>query len=263
VGTLFHFGIPAKGLGLPPTPRESMTITILNNEDHRSTKVDTRASADYGDLVNRAVALSSEFNDLHKEFPLLVHRGAEGDYTAHAILGLDRDENLFVEGDRWITTTMPASMARGPFSLGYVRREESDARPPDMKVMIDEQHPRLRAEGLPVFLPLGGDSAYLEGVKRVLQLVDAGLAFDRVLYPELLAMGLLEEVNIQVAVNSELKYDFNGYYTVGVEKLGEMGGDQLQRLNRLGLLPPIYSLISSLGNFQKLINLKIARLQAA
>lgn len=238
-----------------------MTTTILQSEQHASVRVDTRARREYGDIVNRAVALSSEFNDLHKEFPLLVHRGEGGEYTAHAILGLDRDENLFVEGDRWITHTMPAVIARGPFSLGYVRKEGAadDAPPSDIKVMLDDQHPRLRGDGIPVFLPLGGESAYLEGVKRVLQLIDAGLQADRVLYPELVSMGLLEEVNIRVTVSGDQQFGFDGYYTINTERLQALGGDQLQRLNRLGLLFPIFSLVSSLGNFQRLIRLKAAR----
>ena len=137
-----------------------MSSTILTSDRHLDVRVDTRARREYGDLVNRAVALSTEFDELHKEFPLLVHRGEGGEYTAHAILGLDHDENLFVEGDRWITRTLPATIARGPFSLGYVRKEGAadDAAPADIKVMIDEQHPRLSGEGIPVFLPLGGES---------------------------------------------------------------------------------------------------------
>jgi hypothetical protein len=238
-----------------------MSNTILNNDQHQSICVDTRARREYGDLVNRAVALSTEFDELHKEFPLLVHRGEGGEYTAHAILGLDHDENLFVEGDRWITRTMPAAIARGPFSLGYVRKEGAadDAAPADIKVMIDEQHPRLADGGLPVFLPLGGESTYLQGVKRVLQVIDAGLQADRVLYAELVSMGLLEEVNIRVTVSSDLQYGFDGYYTIDTERFQALGGDQLQRLCRLGLLLPLFCLVSSLGNFQRLINLKITR----
>ncbi len=238
-----------------------MSTTILQSEQHAAVRVDTRALREYGDHVNRAVALSSEFNDLHKEFPLLVHKGQGGEYQAHAILGLERDENLFIEGDRWTTHVIPASLARGPFSLGYVRKEGAaeDAPPADIKVMIDERHPRLVEGGVPVFLPLGGESDYLQGIKRVLQLLDAGLQSDRALYPELVSMGLLEEVNIEVTVTSDLKYGFDGYYTIDTEKLQSLGGNQLQRLNRLGLLAPVFYLVSSLGNFQRLINLKRAR----
>lgn len=240
-----------------------MAIHILTNDQHRALAVDTRARPEYGDLVNRAVALSSEFNDLHREFPLLLRKTTEAPgFVAHAILGFEKDENLFVENDRWTTTHIPAALARGPFSVGYVRAEDGGDAPAGIRVMIDDQHPRLRPDGQPVFLPLGGESPYLDGIKRVLQTVDAGLRADHVLYRELVALDLLEEVKIQISVFPELRYDFSGYHNINQEKLAALGADALLRLHRLGLLPLIYFLMSSLGNFQKLVNLKIARLQS-
>jgi hypothetical protein len=240
-----------------------MAITILTSDQHRSLAVDTRARPEYGDNVNRAIALSAEFNELHREFPLLLRKTQEAPgFIAHAILGFEKDENLFVEGDRWISTAVPATLARGPFSVGYVRGEEGESAPAGIKVMIDDQHPRLRADGQPVFLPLGGETPYLEGIKRVLQTVDAGLRADRLLYRELVEMDLLEEVKIGISVFPELRYDFSGYYAINQEKLAGLGADPLLRLHRLGLLGLVFFLISSLGNFQKLVNLKIARLQS-
>jgi len=244
-----------------------MAISILTSDQHRSVAVDTRARPEYGDTVNRAVALSAEFNELHREYPLLLRKTEEAPgFVAHAILGFEKDENLFVAGDRWISTYIPATMARGPFSLGYIRPEDGGNSPDGVKaqlrVMIDEQHPRLRTEGQPVFLPLGGETPYLQGIKRVLQTVDAGLRVDRLLYRELVAMELLEEVKIQISVFAELRYDFSGYHSINQEKLAALNAEQLHRLHRLGLLAPVYFLISSLGNFQRLVNLKIARLQS-
>jgi hypothetical protein len=239
-------------------------INILTSDQHRSVAVDTRARPEYGDNVNRAVALSAEFNELHREFPLLLRKTDEAPgFVAHAILGFEKDENLFVEGDRWISAHVPATHARGPFSLGYVRGEEGGDVPAGIKVMIDDEHPRVRAGGQPVFLPLGGETPYLEGIKRVLQTVDAGLRADRVFYRELVAMDLLQEVKIEISVFTELRYDFAGYHTIDPEKFAALGAEPLLRLHRLGLLGAVYFLISSLGNFQKLVNLKIARLQAA
>jgi hypothetical protein len=241
-----------------------MAISILTSDQHRSVAVDTRARPEYGDVVNRAVALSAEFNELHREYPLLLRKTDEAPgFVAHAILGFEKDENLFVEGDRWTSTFIPATLARGPFSLGYIRGEDGDNAPAGIKVMIDDQHPRLRADGQPVFLPLGGESPYLEGIKRVLQTVDAGLRVDRLLYRELVAMDLLEEVKIQISVFPELRYDYSGYCSINQEKLTALNAEQLLRLHRQGFLGLVYFLISSLGNFQKLVNLKIARLQSA
>jgi len=245
-----------------------MAISILTNDQHRSIAVDTRARPEYGDVVNRAIALSAEFNELHREYPLLLRKTDEAPgFIAHAILGFEKDENLFVENDRWISSFIPAALARGPFSLGYIRPEGAgETAAPDkaeLRIMIDDQHPRLRTDGQPVFLPLGGESPYLDGIKRVLQTVDAGLRVDRVLYGELIAMELLEEVKISISVFTELRYDFSGYHTINQQKFAALGAEQLLRLHRLGLLGPIYFLISSLGNFQRLVNLKIARLQSA
>ena len=242
-----------------------MTLSILTSDQHRSVAVDTRARPEYGDAVNRSVALSAEFNELHREFPLLLRKTDEAPgFVAHAILGFEKDENLFVENDRWISAHLPAAMARGPFSLGYIRAEESAAQgAAALRVMIDEKHPRLRADGQPVFLPLGGETPYLQGIKRVLQTVDAGVRADRVFYRELAAMELLEEVKIQISVFPELRYDFSGYYSINQEKFAALDAEKLLKLHRSGLLGLVYFLISSLGNFQKLINLKIARLQAA
>lgn len=245
-----------------------MAPSILTSDQHRSIAVDTRARPEYGDTVNRAVALSAEFNELHREFPLLLRKTEEAPgFVAHAILGFEKDENLFVEGDRWISTFIPATLARGPFSLGYVRAGDGDDASAElkasMKIMIDEQHPRVRADGQQVFLPLGGETPYLQGIKRVLQTVDAGLRADRVLYRELLAMDLLGEVKIEISVFPELRYDFSGYHSIDQEKLAALDAEHLFRLHRLGLLGLVYFLISSLGNFEKLVNLKIARLQSA
>jgi len=240
-----------------------MTLSILSSDLHRSIAVDTRARPEYGDTVNRAVVLSAEFNELHREFPLLLRKTDEAPgFVAHAILGFEKDENLFVENERWIATHVPASLARGPFSVGYIRGDEGDDSPAGIRVMVDDQHPRLKPDGQPVFLPLGGESPYLDGIKRVLQTVDAGLRADRILYRELAALDLLEEVQISISVFAELRYDFSGYYAINQEKFAALDAEALLKLHRLGILGLVYFLISSLGNFQRLVNLKIARLQA-
>ncbi len=240
-----------------------MTTTILNNEQHQDLRVDTRARQAYGDMVNRAVIVSSEISQAHKEFPILINRG-EGDEgsSAQIILGFDRDENLFVEDERWTSRYMPASLARGPFSLGYIQRKEDGKDVVDVKVMVDEEHPRLGSEGFPVFLELGGESPYLEGIKKVLQIADAGLQGDKIFYPQLEELDLLEPADIRIRLNSEQEYHFEGFHTINQEKLTSLSGKQLDALNRTGTLALAYYLLSSLDNFQHLIHLKNARAQS-
>lgn len=237
-----------------------MTTAILTNEQHQDIRVDTRAKREYGDLVNRAFVVSAEFNDAHKEFPILLYKDEEtGEFAAHVILGFDRDENLFVEDGRWTSTYMPAGIARGPFSLGYLRRSEGGDETVDLRVMIDDEHPRLSSEGHPVFLELGGEAPYLQGIKKVLQIIDAGMQVDKVFYPQLVEMDLLEPADIRIRLTAEQEYHFTGYHTINQDKLAALSGEQLLKLNKSGTLGLVYFLVSSLGNFQKLIHLKNAR----
>ena len=93
-----------------------MAISILTSDQHRSVAVDTRARPEYGDTVNRAIALSAEFNELHREYPLLLRKtNEEPGFVAHAVLGFEKDENLFVEGDRWTTHFHSGDV--GPWSV--------------------------------------------------------------------------------------------------------------------------------------------------
>ena len=86
-------------------------------------------------MVNRAVALSAEFNELHREFPLLLRKTEEAPgFVAHAILGFEKDENLFVEGDRWTTRSSRRRwhVGRSPWVI-YAQRTATIRRPTSRK----------------------------------------------------------------------------------------------------------------------------------
>lgn len=241
-----------------------MTTTILTSDQHQDLRVDTRATREFGDIVNRAVIFSSEFNAAHKDFPILVHKGEEdGIYTAQVILGFDRDENLFVENERWVSKYIPATLARGPFSLGYIQRKDENTEPPEIRVMVDDEDPRLGSEGHPVFLELGGEAPYLEGIKKVLQTIDAGIQGDKILFPQLEGADLLEPADIRIRLNAEQEYHVTGYLTVNQEKLAALSGEQLLAMNRTGVLALAYYLASSMDNFQQLVYLKNDRARSA
>lgn len=240
-----------------------MAEVILNNDNHLAIKVDTRATKEFGDHVNRAIALSSEIAELHKEFPILLYRNPEtSELVGHAILGLDKDENLFIENDQWITQSIPASHARGPFSIGYQRAKDGENIVDQPVILIDEKSPRIGNQGHAIFLEMGGDTPYLEGIRRVLQIIDAGFKADRSVYPMLQNMGLLEEVAIKVSLNADEHYEFKNYVTVSDAKLRSLNGEQLIELNKSGALAVVFFLLSSLGNFQRLISLKNAKNQS-
>ncbi len=236
-----------------------MPVRILNNIDHRDLKVDPKPRERYGDFVNRAVVMITEYPELHKELPILVHKDSDK-YEAHAILGLESNENLFIEDNQWTTRHLPAALARGPFSFGHQRREKDGQEEQDTVILVDEEDPRCNAtEGEPVFLKLGGESRYLEYIKKTLQMAELGMKADTLFFDLLRELELLEPAAIQVTLNDSLQINFSNYYTINQERLAQLNGDQLLRINRAGFLGSIFYMLSSMSNFNRMIALKNAR----
>lgn len=234
---------------------------VLNNVDHKNLKVDTRPESSDSQNVNRSVVYATEIADLHKEIPLVFYKHPDtGKTQLHGILGLQKDENLFIGESGWSTRFVPALLARGPFSLGYNKPQEEGQQPTDPVICIDIEDPRVSAErGEDIFLQFGGEAPYLDYVKKALQTIESGLQFDKTLYTLVESLDLLEPVSIQIKLSNVEEINFTDYYTVNQQKLARLDGDNLARLNQYGVLSLLYFILSSMGNFQQLIELKNAK----
>lgn len=231
---------------------------LLNNVDHADLRVITRAAPEFGDAVNQALVFPNEFDALQREYPILFRKDANGEHQAVALLGLERDENLYLDGDRWTARHVPASLQRGPFSIA---EGGADSQP---MIHIDLDHPRVsREEGEPLFLPAGGNAPYLQHIARLLGLLYDGLEVNRPFFKALEELDLIEPVAIEVKLNDREAYDLPDVFVVSQDRLAALGGPDLERLNASGVLRAAYAAISSLGNMSRLIDAKNRRLAAA
>ncbi|MCS5588202.1 MAG: SapC family protein [Porticoccaceae bacterium] len=238
---------------------------LLNNVEHKDLKIDSNHSAEYGDNVNRALAFSSEFDDLHKEYPILFYKDAKADtFQAHVILGFEKDENLFLGDDGWLGNYVPAVLARGPFLIGFQSREVDGKAVKEPVIHIDMDNPRVGTEsGQPLFLAYGGDTPYLEKVMQILQVVHQGAVLDDKLFSTLDSMGLFEPVNIEISLSNISSVNLSDYYCINKDKLAQLDAENLQKLNKAGALGLVYFALSSMGNFNKLIELKNKKMAIA
>jgi len=232
--------------------------TVLNNVDHKDFKIDTQSESNLH--VNRCLAYTTEINELHKEFPLVFYKNSDGQIQLHAILGLEKDENLFIGEQGWTTRFVPALLARGPFSLGYKKSEKDNHNnnaQQDPVICIDMEDPRINKErGEDIFLQFGGEAPYLNYVKKALETINSGMQYDKTLFTLVTAMDLLEPVSIQIKLSNVEEINFSDYYTINQDKLAKLDGASLAKLNQYGVLSLLYFVISSLGNFQTLMELK-------
>ena len=175
-----------------------MTTVLLNNVDHNDLHVITRHGPEFGDAVSQVLVFPTEFESVQREYPIVFRRDAEGALRPVALLGLSRDENLFLDGaGGWRSSYIPALLQRGPFSIGAPDTAEGEP-----MIRIDLEHPRVsRSEGTPIFLPQGGNSAYLEHIAGVLRTIYVG---HHLLDPMIAAFegaGLLQPVNLEARVS--------------------------------------------------------------
>ncbi len=230
---------------------------LLNNVDHGDLRVLTGHGPRFGDDINQALVLPTEFEAVQREYPIFFRKDASGAYQAVALLGLDRNENLFLEGEAWQARYVPAVQQRGPFSIALQGDRASDAAPPDLMIHVDLDHPRVsRTDGEPVFLPAGGNTPYLQRVVRLLGAIYDGLEMSPAMFATFEELGLIEPIAVEIKLADHRSYDLPDLFTISQERLAGLEAAELLQLHRSGLLNAAQWVVSSLGNLQTLIDLK-------
>ena len=229
-----------------------MIMELLNNVDHHDLRVIETRDRQAEAAVNQVLALPSEFAALQRHYPIVFRPSAEGPLRPAAILGLDRDENLFLAEDgSWGTDIyIPAVLRRGPFAIA-----EDEAGEP--KILVDIDDTRLsRSEGTPIFLPHGGNSPYLEEVAEVLRTIYTGQTMLDGLMTALERLELLRPVDLHVRVSEDEVFAISQVFVIDRERLATIGGSELEALHRDGLLAPVFFAAASLDNIPRLANRK-------
>jgi hypothetical protein len=234
---------------------------MLNNVAHKELRVITRYGKEFGDNVATAVVVPTEFADVQREYPIFFRKDPQsGAYSAMALLGLQQDENLYLGAKGWEADYVPGVVARGPFFIGFQRREVEGRVQSEPVVHVDLDSPRVsKTEGERVFNAQGGNTPYLERVAALLNAVNLGLEVSKPMFEAFIAADLIEPVQLEVKVNSEEQFNLTGMYTISREKLAALDADTLFKLHRAGYLQAAFLVISSMANVQRLIDLKNRR----
>ncbi len=232
---------------------------LLNDIDHRDLRVVTRHGAEFGDNVNQVLIFPTEFEDIQREYAIFFTPGDDGVYQSVALLGFDRDENLYLDDSGWDARYIPAVQRRGPFSIG-VSHDDSGSAP---MIHVDLDHRRIsRDAGHPLFLPEGGNAPYLDHVADVLDTIYSGIDLAAPMFAAFEAAGLIEPVAVEIELSETESYSLPDYSTISAERLDALDGAALAALHAQGFLYPAFLVVASLGNVNGLIERKNARLAA-
>lgn len=239
-----------------------MPKVLLNNIDHQDLRLNTRGGREFGDGVNQVLVFPTEFEPAQREFPIIFRPYSDGRLRPVALLGLDRDENLFLGPDgEWQSDHVPALLQSGPFAIAASSSHSGDG---DLQVLIDPDHPRISlTEGAPLFLEHGGNSPALDKLLGVLRAAYMGHRLLDPLIEALNKAGLLRPFDLQLRVGPDCAYAISDAQTIDRERLAGLTGEELATLHRIGFLQSAFMIAASLGNLQRLVDRKSARLAAA
>ena len=233
-------------------------IELLNNLDHKDLRVRIDRSVALGDNVWFTPTFPQEFRNLQKHYPIVFTKNADiGQFQAVALLGFEVGENLFLDENGWNASYIPLSIMRQPFLIGFQQAEKDGVPIKQMVISVDMDNPRVnKTGGEPVFLEHGGNTAYLEQINSILNLVREGFERNSAFIDMLMGMDLLESFVLDVELNDGSQHRMSGFYTINEESLLGLTGDDLVILNNNGHLEPIYMAIASMSNISTLVEMK-------
>jgi len=223
----------------------------LNREKHRRLRVRTGYGAALGDAAMCVMTYPMEFRDIQGCYPILFTKDPNtGGFFAAAVLGLEADQNLFLQGDRWDATYVPAMVQRQPFLIAT--GGQGDDKPP--VVSLDLDHPRVsQDEGEELFDGEAEPSGYLKQKIALLDKLHRGLQHGRGFIDALLQHQLLVQLVLDLAYADGGKKTLQGFYCIAEERLYQLKGDALESLNQAGYLQPVFMAVASLSRVRDLI----------
>jgi hypothetical protein len=215
----------------------------LSSVDHIDYKVKPVDAAPF--LVSQhAVPLTiDEFVPAQRFAPIIFSAGA--DSVPLLLMGLNEGVNIFVddEGKLRGPAYVPAYVRRYPWMLAKLRQESDE-----LSLCFDPTSPAIGAgeEGQPLFVD-GKPSELTQGVLKFCEDFEQAAARTGQFVKDLQEMDLLMdgEVSIQTPI-AEQPFVYRGFKMINEEKLRDLRGDQLRKINQNGMLPLIYAHLFSL-----------------
>jgi hypothetical protein len=231
---------------------------ILDPAHHADLRIQTNASARFGDNIMGCLTTPGEFRDVQANYPIVFRRDITSKkFSPLALFGFENGENLFLQGERWDARYRPMSQTIQPFLIGRAAAGSDIA-----QVHIDTASPRISTtgEGMRVFDEAGKPTPYLEAVASQLAELDEGYRQTPEFCATLERLELLEPFSLEVPLKDGSRNSLVGYHIIAEERLSTLDGASLGELQDRGYLLPIFMAVASLSNFSDLVARKNALL---
>jgi hypothetical protein len=234
--------------------------TALDTILHRDLRLNTQLSAVHllAPFTSFMITVG-EFAEAGRDFPILfvnVAPDAAGKQAIApvAVFGLKPGENLFLKGDEWTGSYLPALLRAYPFTMARIEGSDRWA------MVFDNTWKGLsRTEGLALFDDKGEATELLNNVHKFVQEFEGDVERTRQACAMLLDMKLLKPMRFDATMANGETLSVDGFMTLDEEAMGKLTDAQLGQMYRSGLLGLVHAHQLSLGNMRRLLDRRLAQ----
>ncbi len=241
----------AANTATPALPLFYKKVVPLNKEVHGELYIEGIEGYTHTKETNSIYIAAIEFLRVSREYPIVFAKGIDDVIFPVALLGLEKNKNLFVDekGD-WAAEYIPAYVRRYPFIL---------ATPDDSKdnftVCIDESFPGFNTaeEGKALFDDKGEQSDILDQAVDFLKDYQTHVKLTSLFCENLSKLDILEPMQANIERSSGEKMSLGGFMGVNREKLKELKPAKLAELLKSDQMELIFAHLASLSNLNELM----------
>lgn len=217
----------------------------LSAARHQDYSLETSPNYSFSAKVNSVPLMAVEFPQAAQEYAIVFAGGPDNIMPA-VILGLRRDENLYVANDAtWGAKYRPAFVRRYPFVFSTTPDGER------FVLCIDEAFSgfNLEGRGQKLFDADKKPTPYVENILKFLQEYQVQFRRTQAFCKKVGELDLLEPMQAQVQMRDGERLSLGGFMAVNREKLKALPGDKLAELAKTDELELLYLHLQSMRNF--------------
>lgn len=229
----------------PQLPLFYNGLEPLSSEAHAEYRVRPATVAPFLAGQNAIPLTVEEFPMVQRYMPIVFSAGDNA--IPLALMGLNEGVNVFVDDTGKLTEQsfyVPAYVRRYPYMLVRLRPDSDDLSlcfdPTSDTIGAFEDGEKLFADGQP--------TEFTKNVLQFAQNFEQAAARTGQFMTDLRELDLLMEGEVSIQQEGvEQPFIYRGFQMVNEQKLAELRGDQLRKINQSGMLPLLYAHLFSLS----------------
>jgi len=219
-------------------------VTPLNKMQHKDLYLKANSDFGFASQLNSVPLTAVEFSMAAAEYAI-VFAGSDDSLMPCVIMGVNKDENLYVGKDGWKANYVPAFVRRYPFVFSSTENGEK------LMLCIDESYAGFNTEGRGerLFDAEGEQTQYLSTILNFMEDYQAHFRHTQSFCKKLIELGLLQPMNATINLKGEERKTITGFQGIDRNKLKALSIETLKELMDKDWLELIYLHLQSVRTF--------------